>query len=62
MKENCLFCNKFEPRHPDHVDYVCSACVQMLLHTDKDQMKKLKAKAESKNNKRQLKAIRMFFR
>ena len=62
MEELCLFCNEAEKGHPDHVNYVCSGCVQRLLHTDKDQMKALKIKAEQKDNKRQLKALRMFQR
>lgn len=62
MVEACLFCNEFELRHPDHVNYVCSSCVQRLLHTDKDQMEALKTKAEQKGNTRQLKAIRLFYR
>ena len=62
MQEMCMFCNKFEKGHPDPVNYVCSGCVQRLLHTDKDQMKALKAKAEKKGNSRQLKTLKMFYR
>lgn len=63
MKETCLFCNKDDGlRHSAYVNYVCSNCVQKLLHTDKNQMKKLKTKAEQKDNKRILMALRFFYR
>lgn len=62
MLEMCMFCNNFEKGHPGLVNYVCSSCVQKLLHTDKGQMKTLKAKAEKKGNSRQLKAIKLFYR
>lgn len=62
MTGTCLFCNEPEKGHPDHVNYVCSSCVQALLYTDKDQMKRLKAKAESKGNGLQLRAIKLFYR
>lgn len=58
--ETCLFCNIPEPGHPAKVDYLCSACVQLLLGSTQDMLKKAHEKAGRINAFRQQQALEFF--
>ena len=62
MMETCLFCDRTEKNYkpgPD-VEFICGTCVQLLLHADKEDLKRAYYKAINKEHLRKAKATEIF--
>jgi len=55
----CLFCNKPEKSYND-VGFLCGTCVQLLLHADKEDLKRAYKKALDYGYLRKARAIETF--
>lgn len=64
MEKLCLCCDKPDPNPkyepPEHSDFVCSSCVQVLINTPNDELKAELRKCEANGNTRKAAAIRIF--
>lgn len=58
--EACLFCDHCESGHGSSCEYVCGACVQLLLNADADDLNRAYHKAVDKGYQRKAKAIEFF--
>jgi hypothetical protein len=59
-----MICQKAERNKkyisPEHSDFVCSACTQILIQTPNDELKAAAKKAEENGNTRKAAGIRIF--